>query len=133
MLNPTWGSASPDSMQRLTARFLLLMALVGTFVPLAMQGKAASAHACCRRQATHHCHDSAETNPNQSVASRTGCCNHDCCHAVTSAQWAHPLPSSAAASVQDAAAREIGDEADHPLSICSSFLHSRAPPAPLLA
>jgi hypothetical protein len=133
MLNPTWGSASPDNMQRFTARFLLLMALVGTFVPLAMQGKTASAaHACCRRQAAHHCHESAETK-NQSVTNRAGCCNHDCCHAVTSAQWAHPLPSSAAASVQDAAAREIGDEADHPLSACSSSLHSRAPPTPLLA
>src|ERR1700741_4135301 len=133
MLNATWGSDSPDSMQRFTARFLLLIALVGTFVPLAMQGKAAPSRACCRRQAAHHCHESAETNPNDSVASQTGCCNHDCCHAVTSSQWAHPLPCLTAVSVQDAAAGEIGDQADEPSSACFSFLHSRAPPVSPLA
>src|ERR1700751_2959881 len=115
-------------MQRFTARFLLLIAFVGTFIPLAMQGIASPSHACCRRQAAHHCHDSAETNPNDSVASRTGCCSHDCCHAVTSSQWAHPLPSLTAVSVKDVPAGEFAVQAEDPSSACFSLLHSRFSP-----
>jgi hypothetical protein len=73
-------------MQRLTARLLLLFALAGTFVPVAMQALAAPPHACCLRKAVHRCHQpGASQDP---VASDAGCCNHDCCRALTTAQWA---------------------------------------------
>ena len=77
-------------MQRLTARFLFLFALVGTFVPLALAVTAAPPHACCLRQAAHQCHG---TEADQRAVRGTGCCNHDCCRAVTTSQSAHPQPA----------------------------------------
>src|SRR5215831_18486216 len=73
-------------MQRLTARLLLLFALAGTFVPVAMQALASPPHACCLRKAVHRCHTQAASQ--DPVVSDAGCCHHDCCRAVTTAQWA---------------------------------------------
>src|SRR5438270_630158 len=60
-------------MQRLTARFLLLFALAGTFVPLTLAAVAPPPHSCCLRKAAHHCHG-AET-ADRSIRN-TSCCNH---------------------------------------------------------
>ena len=123
----------PDKMQRITARFLLLIALLGTVVPMAMQAKAAPPRACCLRKAPHHCHETSQAQPEQPVLQDAGCCNHNCCRAVTSSQWAHPLPSLTPATARDATGHGISDHFGGPLSVCSSFLHSRAPPASVLA
>jgi len=120
-------------MQRLTARLLLLIALLGIILPVALQATVAPQHACCRRQAGHHCHDSAETNPNEPVARRSGCCNHDCCRAVTSSQWAHPQPTLTAASVQNVTAGEIDRQPNRPSTTFLTFRSTRAPPTFLLA
>jgi|SRR5580692_10710824 hypothetical protein len=76
-------------MHRLTARVLLVLLLVGLFVPVALAIAAAPPHACCVRKAMHGrpSHDS-EFNAPQ------GCCQHDCCRTLTVAQWAHLNPSA---------------------------------------
>ena len=40
-------------MHRLTARLLLVLLLVGVFVPVALAISATSAHACCMRKPMH--------------------------------------------------------------------------------
>jgi hypothetical protein len=91
---------SKEEMQRLIARFLLLVLLAGTFAPLALAAAAPPPHACCIRKATHHCHDSAATEQisesGQLAIRGTSCCNHDCCRAVTTARWAHAQRASSA-------------------------------------
>ena len=116
------------TMQRLTARFLLLFALAGTFVPAALQAIAAPPHACCRRNAAHHCTDS-KTSSDEPVIRGIGCCHHDCCRAIATSQWAHPQPPQAVATTQNSAAREIDSQS---MAFASSFFSSqssRAPPA----
>jgi hypothetical protein len=85
------------NMQRLIAIVLLLLALTGTFVPVAVAINAAPAHACCIRHA-HHCHDSAVSS--ELTIRNTGCCNHDCCRAVATSQKAHPSPGLSVTFVQ---------------------------------
>ncbi|MFZ0770296.1 MAG: hypothetical protein WAN08_02630 [Candidatus Sulfotelmatobacter sp.] len=90
MLAPLGDSDYGKGMQRLTARFLLLFALVGTFVPLALAATSTPPHACCIRKAAHQCHGS---DLDQRAIRSSGCCNHDCCRAVSTSQSAHPQPS----------------------------------------
>lgn len=78
-------------MQRLIARFLLLFALAGNFLPLALANTSAAPHACCRRNAAHHCHESSGTSDQTSVGS-SNCCNRDCCRAARTSQWAQAQP-----------------------------------------
>src|ERR1700685_491721 len=82
-------------MHRLTARFLLLFALVGNFVPLALASVAQKPHACCARKAARPCHGGAIADSSRLSIHDASCCNHDCCRAVTTAQWAHPHPRTA--------------------------------------
>src|ERR1700678_964212 len=81
------------SMHRPIAKFLLLLALVGNLAPLALAATAAPLHACCVRKAAHHCHDSLTSEQisetGQLALHDTSGCNRDCCHAVTTARWAH--------------------------------------------
>jgi hypothetical protein len=133
MLNPNWGFSPADSMQRITARFLLLIALVGTMVPVAIEAKATPRHACCVRKGSHHCHESGQEPSEQPVLADVGCCNHNCCRAVTSSQWAHPQPSQSPLSTADSAGCANGAQPDKQVSAGSSLLRSRAPPASLLA
>jgi hypothetical protein len=79
-------------MKRLTARFLLLFAIVGTFVPLAIAVTTPPAHACCLRKAPHQCHGSGSEEDQRSIRT-TDCCNHDCCRAVTTSRSAIPQSS----------------------------------------
>jgi len=130
---PTWGSASAKSMQRFTARFLLLIALVGTLLPLALQAKAAPSHACCRRTGAHHCSDSASPHSGGAVLRDAGCCNHDCCRAVASSQYAHPQPAVGASGRQAGIANPIASRTVPALSGALFLLHSRAPPTQFLA
>jgi hypothetical protein len=75
-------------MHRLTARFVLIVLLVGVFAPVALAISAPTPHACCLRKPMHDraSHDS------QFKAS-PGCCNRDCCRPLTVSQWAHIAPS----------------------------------------
>jgi hypothetical protein len=85
-------------MQRLTARSLLLFALIGTLVPPVLAVTAAAAHSCCLRKSAHRCHQPASATAaesDQRSIHGAGCCNHDCCRAVTTAHWADPRPSLA--------------------------------------
>src|SRR5271154_6974200 len=107
-------------MQRLTARFLLLFALIGTFVPLALAVTAVPPHSCCLRKAVHQCHQPATATANESdqrdqrSIHGAGCCSRDCGRAVTTSQWAYPQPSSASVFTANVEA-------------CVAASHSRAP------
>jgi hypothetical protein len=90
-----FGVRSQKSMQRLTARLLLLFALAGTFLPVALQATAAPTHACCRR-ASHHCHDSSAQNSEETGIRDIGCCTHDRGRALTTSHSASPQPHATA-------------------------------------
>jgi len=119
-------------MQRLTARLLLLFALAGNFVPVALATTAAPLHACCIRRA-HRCHDSAPTESTQIAARTTGCCNHDCCRAVTTPQWASPQSPAAAVSAQTIENTLPESPSDAPLTSLSAAHSTRAPPNIVIA
>jgi hypothetical protein len=113
-------------MHRLTARFLLLIALVGTFVPLALAATAAPEHACCLRNGVHQCHGSAPESDQRSI--RDSCRYHDGCRAVTSSQWAHAQPTTTAALLQDIKARVPESRIASPDAKRFSSQSTRAPP-----
>jgi len=119
-------------MQRLTARLLLLFACAGTFLPVALQAMAAPPHACCRRKAAHQCHESADSNPEESSIRSSGCCNHDCCRTLTTSQWAD-YPKAAAILSQSIDASTSSLRAALPSREISRAHASRAPPQPALA
>src|SRR5215469_11178571 len=126
MLTQALGSASKHNMQRLTARLLLLLALAGMFVPVAMQALAAPPHACCLRKPVHRCHaPGASQDP---VASDAGCCNHHCCHAVTTTQWANPEAPQNSVSALGAANYDPVLDPSAPAKEHLSLRSSRAPP-----
>jgi hypothetical protein len=77
-----------EPMYRITARWLLILVLVGTLAPVALAISAPAPHACCIRKPMHENGSSrAEFRPTPAD------CNHDCCHALTVAQYPHLLPS----------------------------------------
>ncbi|MHB8216682.1 MAG: hypothetical protein ACYDDS_11430 [Candidatus Sulfotelmatobacter sp.] len=78
-------------MHRLTARLLLLFALVGKLAPLTL-AVTAPPHACCVRKAAHHCHDSTAPESDQLVIRTAPCCNSNCGRAVITVRWASPPP-----------------------------------------
>src|SRR5271169_1781281 len=112
-------------MQRLIARFLLLFALAGTFVPLALAATAAPPHACCLRKSFHQCHGS---DPDERAIRSAACCNHDCCRAVTTSQCAHPQPRMTALFPQNVSARAAELNPDSPAADLSASQSTRAPP-----
>src|SRR5450432_1874124 len=118
-------SSKPKSMQRLTAKFLLLFALVGTVVPIAM-AVTAPQHACCVRK-THHCHESASPDSTQlAISSKT--CDHDCCRAVSTSQWANPQLGISPAVVQNVATHTADSQPRTPTAQHSASQSTRAPP-----
>ena len=121
-------------MRRLIARFLLLAALVGNLGPLALAATAAP-HACCVRKAVHNCHDSlsAQSETGQLVIRDAGNCNHDCCHAVTTARWAQAQPSAAASFAQKIEAYLGSSNPASPTTESTDFQSTRAPPYPSIA
>lgn len=126
---PTRGSFT-ESMHRLTARILLLFALAGTFVPLALAATAAPPHACCLRKA-HHCH-AAVAESDQLVVRATSCCNHDCCRAVTTRQWASPQPWVVSTFAHNVDAHVADLQAKTPPAPGAASQSTRAPPVSLL-
>jgi len=114
-------------MQRWTARILLLLAVVGTFLPLALQATAAPVHACCRRTGVHHCQDSPASD--ETVVRNPGCCRGDCGRAVTTSHWAHPQPASSTVSTQPVIARAVDSHVAAVSALFFSSRSTRAPPA----
>jgi len=117
------------NMNRLTARLLLLVALVGNFVPLVLAATTNSVPACCRRKSVHHCHG-AQNSESQSISVHSrDCCNHDCCRAVTTAQWAH-APRQSARFSANLIARCLSEiDPLVPKAAAVVFHSPRAPPA----
>jgi hypothetical protein len=112
-------------MQRLTARFLLLFALAGTFAPLALAVTATPPHACCLRKSTHQCHGS---DPDERAIRSTACCNHDCCRAATTSQCASPQPRITALFTQKVDERVAELNPDFQAAVLSASQSTRAPP-----
>jgi len=123
--------------KRTIARFLLLMALVANFAPLALVAATAAPHACCVRKAAHRCHDSLVSEQASKQASEAGqliihdaaCCNHDCCRALTTARWAHAQSPASASFMQNVEAYLGQSTPVTPNREVSRFQSTRAPPA----
>jgi hypothetical protein len=110
-------------MRRQTARFLLILLLVGIFAPVGMAISTPAPHACCMRKPIHAAgsHDSEFNLP-------PGCCSHDCCRPLTVSHWAHVAPL--ARSVADLIALGL-DSDSRPLHLTPAVDRShsgRAPP-----
>jgi hypothetical protein len=117
-------------MQRLTAKFLLLFALIGTVVPVAI-AVTAPQHACCIRK-THHCHESASSDSTQlAISSKT--CDHDCCRAVSTSKWANLQLGTSPAFVQNIEAHAADSQPHSPALELTASKSPRAPPQPSLA
>lgn len=116
-------------MHRLTARFLLLAALVGNFIPLALAITAAPPHTCCLRKAVHRCHDSLISETEQPVIRDASCCSHNCGHVVVTTRWVHAQPKLAAFSLRASKVRLAASQPDSPATAPIGFQSSRAPPA----
>ena len=112
-------------MQRLTAKLLLLFALIGTIIPIAT-AVTAPQHACCIRK-THHCHESASSDSAQlAITSQT--CEHDCCRAVSTSQWANLQLGLSPAVVQNIETYTADTHPSTPAAPHSLSLSARAPP-----
>jgi len=115
-------------MHRVTARFLLLFALVGTFVPLALAATTAPAHACCRRKAAHPCHESPVDESDQLSIRGTGCCRQEGSRAVTTSRWASPQPPMPSKFAPIVAAQVSESHSQTPARKALSLQTTRAPP-----
>jgi hypothetical protein len=122
---------APQTMQRLTARLLLLFALIGTFAPLALAFTAPPPHSCCLRKSAHQCHQpanaAADESDQRSIRS-TGCCNHDCCRAVTTSQSADPQSSLAPGFAPKVESCAAAPDSRNPTSNLFASQSARAPP-----
>jgi hypothetical protein len=118
-------------MRRLTAQMLLLLALAGSFLPLAMAASAASVHACCLRKSTHHCHASSQSQE-LAIGSR-GCCPQGCNRGVTTSKSARPGNAPAVVYSHLADRRAPLSSFSSPTAIFVSLLSGRGPPAVSIA
>src|SRR5258708_32283310 len=116
-------------MDRLTARFLLIFALVGNVIPLALAATGPPPHACCVRKVASHCHESSASESNQPSIRASGCCSHDCCCAAITAQWANPQPRADGHLAENVNARVTRSQPDSSTLVVSNFQSGRAPPA----
>src|SRR5271165_6741609 len=116
-------------MHRLTARLLLFFAIVGNLVPLALATGATSPHACCLRKGVHRCHESAASESTELVVRAAGCCNQDCCRAVTTAPWAHTQQPATNFVAREVEAYLGQRNLSLPKTEVSRFQSTRAPPA----
>src|ERR1700737_852614 len=117
-----------ETMHRLPAKLLLLLALAPNFIPPALAGTAPPPHACCTRKAANHCHESAASELNQPSVRSRGCCNHDCCRAAITAQWAYAPPRAEDPFVKKVENHVPSSRLDSPTIEVSEFQSSRAPP-----
>lgn len=116
-------------MQRPIAKLLLLFALVGNLLPLALAAASPPPRVCCVRKGVHHCQNSLGSESEPLVIRDASCCNHDCRRAATTAQWAHAQPKLAAFFLPTITARLTGAEPNSQANPGAEFQPSRAPPA----
>jgi hypothetical protein len=117
-------------MQRLTARLLLLFALAGNLIPLALAATAAPVPACCRRMGPHRCNAPSQADSGQTSFHASSCCNHDCCRAVTTSQFAHPESSLTAVFSRNIEIHSADLYRADALAESLSSQSTRAPPRP---
>jgi hypothetical protein len=86
-------------MHRLTARLLLLFALLGNIVPIALAVSPTAAPKCCLRKGVHHCQSASLAGEELSLSSNS-CGSHDCCRVATPAHWAHPEARNCSVAAQ---------------------------------
>jgi hypothetical protein len=118
-------------MRRLTARFLLLFALLGSFAPLALAATA-PAPACCIRKSAHPCHgmsaEFAAAGSLQLSIQSANTCSHDCCRAANTSQWANPQQALHASSTCVIEAGVIEVNSTTPVTGQTQSQSTRAPP-----
>src|ERR1700722_20178575 len=110
-------------MHRATARLLLILLLVGVFVPVALAISAAPAHACCLRNPMH-----GRPSHEAQFQSPLGCCQHDCCRPLTVSRGAHPASKTGAPATSVSTILRLHRES---IGFASSVNHAhpgRAPP-----
>lgn len=115
-------------MRQVITKFLLVFALVGNLAPVALAISTPTLHACCLRKADHHCHGSQASDSGQLAIHGSSCCGHECCRAVTTAQWAHPEQRLDFVSPQNSNAQAAGRRTDFPASASAEFQSTRGPP-----
>lgn len=120
-------------MHRLIAKFLLMLALLGNIVPVALAATAPSVPECCRRAGMHHCNGDASASSSvadsdQASFRAPGCCHGDCGRAVTTPQWAHlqSVASDIVARIVEISAAPSSPRA--PDTERNESLSTRAPP-----
>jgi hypothetical protein len=113
-------------MRRLIASVLVLFALAGNLIPLALAATTAP-HSCCVRK-THKCHESASESAQ--LALRTiSCCDHNCCRAVTTSRWASAAPSILGGPAYEISAAVTDSRPAAPTFLETSTQSARAPPS----
>jgi hypothetical protein len=115
-------------MHRLTATLLLLFALGGNLVPLALAATADPPHACCVRKQAHPCHGSALTESEELTIRAAACCHQECCRAISTARWAYARPRLTVFSTQIVEAHAVALRAHPPSTTLAPFRSTRAPP-----
>jgi hypothetical protein len=110
-------------MHRLTARFVLILLLVGVFAPVALAITAPTPHACCLRKPMHD-----RSTHNSEFNAPPGCCQHDCCRPLTVSQWAHLTPSANAQLTSPSATLSSDRRPIRFATIVNSAHSGRAPP-----
>jgi hypothetical protein len=111
------------------AKFLLLLTVMGNLAPVVLAITAPNPHACCVRKSIHPCHESAASVADHAVLRSGDCCNHGCCRAVTTAQWAYPEPRSARIVLRAVNAQMSASEPNSPDAGSAHLQSARAPPA----
>ena len=109
-------------MRRLTARLLLIVLLVGVFVPVALAISAPPPHACCmRKPLLNHASQDPEFEA-------TDCSRHDCCRPLAVSHWARPRPRVSVGIEHPSATLLLELRPVHRTANLDAFHSVRAPP-----
>jgi hypothetical protein len=116
----------------LTARLLLIFALLWNLAPIALAAAAPPPHACCLRKGMqhHHCHDFEAKYPTFTDRS---CCRPDRSQAPTVTQTAHAQPGATIPLADGNENHSIQLRVCRPAAERFALSSSRAPPEFLLA
>src|SRR5579872_2105213 len=110
-------------MHRTTARLLLILLLVGVFVPVALAISAAPPHACCLRKPMH-CRPSHDAQ----FQAPPGCCQHDCCRPLTVSRGACPAFNTGTHRTSASTILQFEQEPTGFASLVNYACSGRAPP-----
>jgi hypothetical protein len=109
-------------MYRLIARALLVLLLMGSFIPLAVAATQPAPHACCMRKPMHD-------SSSQVQLHSLGCDGRSCCRGLVIPHGAQAAPATSCTTRPHSAAR-VSELPLLALSFGSDPSHSgRAPPA----